>query len=81
MMSKSVEILGYRTWRRWMVADPLFQSLDVTYQNSRSALLFVDELESIFEEMNVRKGTAFSTAGLIDDEKVQRQEQIKQAVA
>lgn len=51
----------YRTWRRWQVEDPLFQNLDVTYRNTRNALLFVDEVQVLFDALNTRKGTSYST--------------------
>lgn len=74
----------YRTWRRWMLEDRLFQGLEVTYRNSKNALLYVDELEAIFAALNRRRGTAYTAAGLVGYEKApetQKQKTMKQAVA
>lgn len=59
----------YRTWRRWRVEDPLFQQLTITYENTRKAMLYVDELHDLFEELNRRRGTSYSTNGLLGREK------------
>lgn len=68
-MSAVYRYLGvsYRTWRRWMTEDPAFAGLAVTYRNPTSALLFVDELEPIFNELSRRKGIAYSVAELAQE--------------